>query len=156
MSKELPEQVITSINGTGVRTGFHVVLARSMYELSCAYYVIRNTVTDSRAVEPHNEWQYVEPEFCGRLHPTEARDTTKRLINEGRQFFACTMNRDVLDVMHFESADDVRERILFFRLNEDKTRGVGRMTAADAGRFFRAYSTGIQHVSEILLSEGLW
>lgn len=68
-----------------------------------------------------------------------------------------TQNPSVLDCLIFESARDVRERVLVVRSKERGGRGaVENLTEDQATMFYDAYAVGIRHVSEILRAHGLW
>lgn len=77
-----------------------------------------------------------------------------------RQSFLATQHPMLLDHIPIDSAETARKT--FVRC-ESKTGEDGRtqlhwrnFTADEAERFYRAYETNIQQVSEILRSEGLW
>jgi energy-coupling factor transporter ATP-binding protein EcfA2 len=77
-----------------------------------------------------------------------------------RQAFIASQNPLLLDFMGFESADDVRRAFVLCTLEPDPAGGSiwswRNMGEAEADEFFRAYDVGIQHVSEILRTKGLW
>jgi energy-coupling factor transporter ATP-binding protein EcfA2 len=76
-----------------------------------------------------------------------------------RQAFLTSQNPLLLDYLHFESAEQARSSFILCRT--EKHDGHERMSWSnmaedDAERFFTAYQAGIQHVSEILRTKGLW
>lgn len=77
-----------------------------------------------------------------------------------RQAFLASQNPLLLDYLEFDSAEKVQNSFIQCRLRRDK-KGTDRMLWAnmseyDAARFFDAYQVGLQHVSEILITRGLW
>lgn len=79
---------------------------------------------------------------------------------EGRQSFLTTQNPLLLDYLSFSSEQDVSESFVVCRrkTQEDCSEHLqwSNIRPKDANAFFKAYKTGIQHVSEILASRGLW
>ncbi len=76
-----------------------------------------------------------------------------------RQAFLTSQNPLLLDYLPFESAEQAQRRFVQCRIEEHDGRELmrwGNMSSEDADRFFRAYQAGIQHVSEILRTKGLW
>lgn len=76
-----------------------------------------------------------------------------------RQMFLTSQNPLLLDYLGFESAEEVRSSFILCRLEQQAGREVMRwfnMTQEEAEGFFSAYQVGIQHVSEILRTRGLW
>jgi energy-coupling factor transporter ATP-binding protein EcfA2 len=76
-----------------------------------------------------------------------------------RQAFLTSQNPLLLDFLRFESAEEVRRT---FILCERASSEAGAQlvwrnpTEEEAESFFSAYQTGIQRVSDILLTKGLW
>ena len=76
-----------------------------------------------------------------------------------RQAFLTSQNPLLLDYLDFESAEDVQrgfvlcERVAGTRGSELVWRNP---TKEEANDFFSAYETGIQRVSDILISKGFW
>lgn len=62
-----------------------------------------------------------------------------------------TMNSAVIDNICVESVDEVMQRFLVVRNGVIQT-----LDLEEATRFFNAYKVGIQYVSEILRTEGIW
>jgi len=78
---------------------------------------------------------------------------------EGRQAFLTSQNPLLLDYLHFESVDEVLSSFVLCRtepVGEREQLHWENMTREDAQGFFDAYQVGIQHVSEILRTRGLW
>jgi len=76
-----------------------------------------------------------------------------------RQAFLASQNPLLLDHLEFDSAEQVASTFITCRAERsgDEKRMVwANMSTYDAERFFRAYQVDVQHVSEILLSKGLW
>jgi ABC-type multidrug transport system ATPase subunit len=76
-----------------------------------------------------------------------------------RQAFLTSQNPLLLDYLGFESVNEVRSSFVLCRSELQGEREFLRwenMTAEDAEGFFDAYQVGIQHVSEILRTRGLW
>ena len=76
-----------------------------------------------------------------------------------RQAFLTSQNPLLLDFLRFDSVEQVRRT---FILCERASNDVGtqliwrNLTEDEAESFFLAYQTGIQRVSDILLTKGLW
>jgi hypothetical protein len=76
-----------------------------------------------------------------------------------RQSFLTSQNPLLLDYLGFESAEEVRSSFVLCRSEQHGDREQlhwENMTTEDAEGFFSAYQVGIQHVSEILRTRGLW
>ena len=76
-----------------------------------------------------------------------------------RQAFLASQNPLLLDHLEFDSAEQVASTFITCsaeRSGDDKRMSWSNMSTYDAERFFRAYQVDVQHVSEILLSKGLW
>jgi energy-coupling factor transporter ATP-binding protein EcfA2 len=77
-----------------------------------------------------------------------------------RQSFLATQHPLLLDHVPIASANDVRRMFVRCTSEERPNGGVElvwrNLDEEEADRLFTAYQTGIQHVSEILRSEGLW
>lgn len=76
----------------------------------------------------------------------------------GRQAFLVSQNPLLLDHLPFNSPDDVRLHLIRCQRGRDgETKMHWRnFSEAEAHAFHRGYETGVQHVSEILIAEGLW
>jgi AAA domain, putative AbiEii toxin, Type IV TA system/AAA domain len=76
-----------------------------------------------------------------------------------RQAFLASQNPLLLDHLEFDSAEKVASTFITCRSeprDDGKHMFWSNMSTYDAERFFRAYQVDVQHVSEILLSKGLW
>ena len=76
-----------------------------------------------------------------------------------RQAFLTSQNPLLLDFLRFNDVDEVRRTFILCERNSDGpgTQLVWRNpTEEEAESFFLAYQTGIQRVSDILLTKGLW
>lgn len=78
----------------------------------------------------------------------------------GRQAFLTSQNPLLLDYLEFESAEDVRLGFVLCERQTTSTNGTELVwrnpTQDEAREFFAAYETGLQSVSEILISKGFW
>lgn len=85
----------------------------------------------------------------------------KTCIDEigSRQAFLTSQNPLLLDYLEFDSADDVATGLVLC-LREETANGAQLIwrnpTADEAAEFFKAYKTGIQSVSDILIWKGMW
>jgi hypothetical protein len=113
--------------------------------LSFHYYLACNpnrVVADELVNGMHHEWIEACLEDLGE-----------------RQSFLTSQNPLLLDYLGFDSAEEVRSSFVLCRSEAQGERDQLRwenMTAEDAEGFFSAYQVGIQHVSEILRTRGLW
>jgi len=76
-----------------------------------------------------------------------------------RQAFLASQNPLLLDHLELDSAEQVASTFITCRterIGDDKRMSWSNMSTYDAERFFRAYQVDVKHVSEILLSKGLW
>jgi energy-coupling factor transporter ATP-binding protein EcfA2 len=76
-----------------------------------------------------------------------------------RQAFLTSQNPLLLDFLRFDSADEVRRAFILCERSSPEAGAplVWRNpTEEEAESFFLAYQTGIQRVSDILLTKGLW
>ncbi|GMU10954.1 AAA family ATPase [Corallococcus caeni] len=77
----------------------------------------------------------------------------------GRQAFLTSQNPLLLDFLRFDSTEDVRRTFILCERaqTESGEQLIWRnLTEDEAESFFLAYQTGIQRVSDILLTKGLW
>jgi energy-coupling factor transporter ATP-binding protein EcfA2 len=105
-----------------------------------------------------NEGPVVADEVVNGLHHEWIKNLVERMA--ARQAFLSTQNPLLLDYLTFESPEDVRRTFVFCETEKD-TSGIEQMTwrhlsEDDARAFFDAYEVGIQHVSELLRTRGLW
>lgn len=120
--------------------GVHLVLLRDWDERDA----LLRTVCQSRV---HFEWYT----WFNDAHWRTIDIEFERLHGSGERVLVFTMNPYAIDKLSVHSADSARRHILFADEN-----GLRNMSADDAERFYRAYEVGVQHVSEILRTEGLW
>lgn len=76
-----------------------------------------------------------------------------------RQSFLSSQNPLLLDHLWFESRDEIQETFILCSAEQEEERDVltwKNMSPEEAEVVHRAYQTGVQHVSEILHSQGLW
>lgn len=85
---------------------------------------------------------------AGEVHPLDAEDYAESLGAN----VVLSMSKALIDVFAAASAEEVRQR-LWFSGTDGKLRG---LSPEQAEAFWRSYDTGVQHVSEILISQGLW
>lgn len=100
----------------------------------------------------------VVDELLNGLHHEWIEICFERL--QDRQSFLATQHPWLLDHIPIESAEAVRTTFVRCSIEADPS-GREQMVwrnfdEEEADRFFVAYQTGIQHVSEILRTEGLW
>ncbi|MEM9453535.1 MAG: AAA family ATPase [Myxococcota bacterium] len=72
------------------------------------------------------------------------------------QAFLTSQNPLLIDHLPFSSAAEVQRRFVLCDRDEQGNWSWRNMSSDDADAFFRAYEVGIQHVSEILETRGLW
>jgi energy-coupling factor transporter ATP-binding protein EcfA2 len=100
----------------------------------------------------------VADELLNGLHHEWIEDCVQRLL--GRQSFLATQHPSLLDHVPIESAASVKTtfiRCASSQLEDGREQLVWRnLNDEEAVRLFRAHETGVQHVSEILRTEGLW
>ena len=91
-------------------------------------------------------------------------DWIEACINEigDRQAFLTSQNPLLLDFLSFASPEEVQKSFIQCS-HAPRPDGQGRAQFAwhnlsdeDAATFFRAYEAGVQHVSEILKTKGMW
>jgi hypothetical protein len=99
----------------------------------------------------------VADELVDGLHHLWIDEAIEAIGN--RQAFLASQNPLLLDHLEFDSAEQVASTFITCRaerIGDDKRMSWSNMSAYDAERFFRAYQVDVKHVSEILLSKGLW
>ena len=83
----------------------------------------------------------------------------RRLEHSQRQAFLTSQNPLLLDYLPITSADEVRRSFVLCR-SEPREGRPGwiweNMSEGDAQELYNAYEVGVEHVSEILQSRGLW
>lgn len=77
---------------------------------------------------------------------------------QGKQAFLTSQNPLLLDHLWFESQEEVRKTFLLCSTTPPSGDEMQwkNMNESEAEVFYKGYQVGIQHVSEILHSEGLW
>lgn len=107
---------------------------------------------------PLTEGPVIADELMNGLHHEWIKACVERLYD--RQSFLATQHPYLLDHVPIESVESVRRSFVRCTLETDaegREEMVWRnFTAEEAERFFVAYETGIQHVSEVLRFKGLW
>lgn len=95
--------------------------------------------------------------FGEGLHYRAAEEMWRLLAVAERDYrrFVMTQNPSVIDLMTFESAEDARGRLLVVR-DLFGVATVMNITQDEASQFWAAYEAGVEHVSEILRTRGLW
>jgi len=73
-----------------------------------------------------------------------------------RQVFATAQNPLLLDLLGFESVEQVRETFIQCARGADGRMAWTNFSEEQASEFFSAYEVGIQHVHEVLRAKGLW
>lgn len=113
--------------------------------LSFLYYLAMNPAT------------VIADELVDGLHHSWIVDAIEAIGT--RQAFLASQNPLLLDYLEFDSTEKVRQSFVQCRLKKGKKgeRMIwSNMSEYDADRFFDAYQVGLQHVSEILRTKGLW
>jgi energy-coupling factor transporter ATP-binding protein EcfA2 len=104
-----------------------------------------------------NEETVIADELVDGLHHLWIADCIEAIGD--RQAFLASQNPLLLDFLEFDSAEKVGKSFIQCRLKSDKKgeRMIwSNLSEYDADRFFKAYQVGLQHVSEILRTKGLW
>jgi len=124
----------------------HTVLSYGQKRLLSFYYYLACNlacvVADELVNGMHHEWIEACLEDLGE-----------------RQTFLTSQNPLLLDYLGFGSAEEVRSSFVLCRSELRGDREIlhwENMSSEDAEGFFSAYQVGIQHVSEILRTRGLW
>lgn len=81
------------------------------------------------------------------------------LLRDNRQSFLSSQNPLLLDHLYFESQDEIQKTFLLCSAKHESDRDVvtwQNMSTTEAEVVHKAYVTGVQHVSELLHSLGLW
>jgi energy-coupling factor transporter ATP-binding protein EcfA2 len=104
-----------------------------------------------------NERTVIADELVDGLHHSWIVEAIEAIGD--RQAFLASQNPLLLDYLEFDSANKVRQSFVQCRLVKHKKgeRMIwSNMSEYDATHFFDAYQVGLQHVSEILRTKGLW
>lgn len=95
----------------------------------------------------------VADEITNGLHHAWIEEIVAML--NGRQCFLTTQNPLLLDYLTFESALEVQQRMI--RCEQvDQSLAWRNLTSDEAEDFFASSQVGIQHISEIMKTHGLW
>jgi AAA domain, putative AbiEii toxin, Type IV TA system len=104
-----------------------------------------------------NPYTVIADELVDGLHHRWIEECIAAMAS--RQCFLASQNPLLFDYLEFASAEEVQKGFILCRLEADGDRERmvwSNMTDYDAERFFEAYQVGLQHVSEILRTKGLW
>ena len=126
--------------------GPHAILGTDRAEVERAVNRLAGALSPS--VRTSIQWQF---DFGNMLHWKPVDDQVEAMYESGIPHAFTTMNPAVLDRMWFSSAHEAAERFLFVREG-----AVHLLDEDDASLFHSSYEVGIQHVSEILRTTGLW
>jgi AAA domain, putative AbiEii toxin, Type IV TA system len=96
----------------------------------------------------------VADEITNGLHHAWIEEIVGML--NGRQCFLTTQNPLLLDYLTFESAPEVRQRMIRCEQQADQKLVWRNLTNEEAEDFFASSQVGIQHISEIMKTHGLW
>lgn len=99
----------------------------------------------------------VADELVNGLHHNWIEECIRQL--DTRQSFLTSQNPLLLDYLSFDSQEQVRSSFLLCRAQTtgtDEQMLWANLTEDEATMFYDAYTTGIQYVSEILRTRGLW
>lgn len=101
-----------------------------------------------------NEEIVVADEITNGLHHEWIEFIVKKL--EGRQCFLTSQNPVLLDFLTFTSAAETQNRLIRCEHGPNGTLIWRNLTEQEANDFYTSYETGMQHVGEIMLKQGLW
>lgn len=93
-------------------------------------------------------------EIDNGLHP-DLLEKTLELIR-GRQTFIASHNKLVVDLLDYESPEDMRRTIHICRREPDGTQRLAELSDDQVREVFEKIEVGIMHPSDVLLEEGLW
>lgn len=99
----------------------------------------------------------VADELVNGLHHQWIEECMRRLGE--RQCFLTSQNPLLLDYLWFESAEHVRSTFILCQSNTEVTSrqiSWANLSPSESAMFYDAYCNGVQHVSEILRTRGLW
>lgn len=82
------------------------------------------------------------------IHPLDAEQVEECLGD----CLVLTLSKTFIDLFVPVSAEDARQRLWF----AGKDGSLRQMTPEQAKAFWRAWDAGVQHVSEVILLQGLW
>ncbi len=75
---------------------------------------------------------------------------------EGRQSFLATQNPLVMDHVWWENADECGRGIIICKQDSDHRWRWRQLGGGEGLRFHQAWTAGVQHVHEVLMTEGWW
>jgi len=104
-----------------------------------------------------NQETVIADELVDGLHHLWIEDSIEAI--GARQSFLASQNPLLLDYLEFDSTSRVRSSFIQCQLKPggERQRMIwSNMSEYDSERFFEAYQVGLQHVSEILRTKGLW
>ncbi len=147
---DLPVEPISKVSGLPLVKGVHLVLAQNHRDLCDAVDEIRAVIPKRYSIATlesdipcliygDDHWKVIEYKLEG-------------LFESKKQAFIGTMNTFAIDCFYFESAADVRDRLLF----AGKRGHLWSMSEIEAEAFYQSYKVGIQHTSEVLRTGGWW
>ena len=96
----------------------------------------------------------VADEITNGLHHEWIEFIVKKL--EGRQCFLTSQNPVLLDFLKFTSAAETQNRLIRCEHGANGMLIWRNLTDEEANDFYTSYETGMQHVGEIMLKQGLW
>jgi energy-coupling factor transporter ATP-binding protein EcfA2 len=99
----------------------------------------------------------IADELVNGLHHDWAQHCLDEIVE--RQSFLASQDPLLFDFLFFESEEEVRQSFILCSREQRGGRGQfvwKNMEPETSASFYRAYNAGIQHVSEILRTKGLW
>jgi len=97
----------------------------------------------------------IADELVNGMHHEWIERVIRMISERGGQAFLSSQNPLLLDELEFGDTEAVRRTFILAGL-EGRQFVWRKPNKGEARRFFAAYETGIQHVGEVLLTEGLW
>lgn len=97
----------------------------------------------------------VADEIVNGMHHAWVEACMEMIREKGLQAFLTSQNPLLLDELEFDDAEAVQRTFIIAEVEDGQFRW-RQLDEGEARRFFTAYETGIQHVGEVLLTEGLW
>lgn len=142
-----PEKI--EIEGNVVAAyGWVVILTEDYPSLLVAWE--RTALYRHPSASPRDWNRVLQVGFGDGVHPDKVEDEMRALPENERRIIA-TQNPSVLDCLVFESAEDLRSRVLVVREGE-----VVHMTVKEMEMLWDAWEAGIESVGQILRTRGLW
>jgi energy-coupling factor transporter ATP-binding protein EcfA2 len=93
-------------------------------------------------------------EIDNGLHPGLLAKTLGLI--QGRQTFIASHNKLVVDLLNYESPEDIRRTIHICRRESDGTQRLIELSDDQVREVFEKIAVGIMNPSDVLLQEGLW